>query len=194
METQRKQERPEVLSLIVKTQAGDEVAFSELFSLYTNLIDSQCHQYAEGAPSEQELRSEAIAAFWHAACKYDTAQAEVTFGLYARICISNQLISCQRKWRRMSPPISLDTEEMETLGADEKSDPAYYVLEREGYLALQKRMEAVLSPAEKQIWLLFVTGRTAAEIAAELQKDKRSVENAIFRARKKLRASFSETP
>lgn len=194
MSNQQNRQDPAVLELIRRAQAGDEAAFSELFAQYAHLIDAQCEQYEADAPSEQELRSEAIAAFWHATSKYDTEQLAVTFGLYAQICIGNQLISCLRKWRRMGKTVPLDSAEIEALGAGEDSNPAYYVVEKEQYLALREKMEEALSKGEREVWLLFIAGRTAAEIAQMLKKDKKSVENAIFRARKKLRAAIPERP
>ena len=53
-------------------------------------------------------------------------------------------------------------------------------------------MEAVLSPAEREIWMLFISGMTAGQIAAQLKTNRKSVENALFRSRKKLRESFSD--
>lgn len=180
----------ETLALLRLAQSGDETAFSELFAQYANLIDAQCAQHAADAPSEEELRSEAIAAFWRAVCKFDTEQSAVTFGLYAQICIGNQLISCLRKWKRMGKTVSFDDDGIASLGADERSNPAYYVLEQEQYLELHRKMEQALSKGERRVWLRFIAGRTAAEIAEELGKDKKSVENTIFRARKKLRAAI----
>ncbi len=190
MSNEKEQRDCATLALLRLAQSGDEAAFSELFTKYANLIDAQCEQYKADAPSEQELRSEVIAAFWHAACKFDTEQSAVTFGLYAQICIRNQLISSLRKWRRMGRSVSLDDGDLAALGADERSNPAYYVLEKEQYLELHQKMEQALSKGERQVWLRFIAGRTASEIAAELGKDKKSVENAIFRARKKLRAAI----
>ena len=53
-------------------------------------------------------------------------------------------------------------------------------------------MEAVLSSAEREVWMLFISGLTAPQIAAQLGVGKKSVENTLYRARKKLRESFSE--
>ena len=184
-------EEETVIQLLRAAQSGDEGAYSELFERYAPLIDSNCKQFSEGAPSEQELRSEAIAAFWHAICAYDVEQANVTFGLFARICVSNQLISCLRKWRRIRPALSLDSAEMAArLEADDSSNPANGVMEREQYLELRRMMESVLSPKECRIWELFIEGRTALEIAELLKVSKKSVENAIFRARKKLKENL----
>ena len=178
-------------ALVRNAQAGNDAAYSELFELYAHLIDSACRSYAEDAPSEQELRSEAITAFWHAICRFNPEQKEVTFGLFARICVSNQLKSYYRKWKQIPSPVSLDSEELaSTLQADESSNPANGVVEREQYLELLQMIETVLSPQERRIWLLFTEGKTATEIAELSGGDKKSVQNAIFRARKKLRNAF----
>ncbi len=175
-------------ALVRDAQAGNDNAYSELFELYANLIDSVCRSYEEDAPSEQELRSEAITAFWHAICRFNLEQKEVSFGLFARICMANQLKSYYRKWKQIPCPVSLDTEELAgTLQADESSNPANGVVEQEQYLELLQMMETVLSSQERRIWLLFTEGKTASEIATLSGVDKKSVQNAIFRARKKLR-------
>ena len=46
--------------------------------------------------------------------------------------------------------------------------------------------------AEREVWMLFISGLTAPQIAAQLGVGKKSVENTLYRARKKLRESFSE--
>ena len=187
MNQTRNPEKANVLALIRSAQAGDEAAFTELFSLYEHLIDAQCAQYVSSAPSEQEARSEALAALWRAISSYDAESSPVAFGLYARICIGNALISAVRKWKRMGRTLSLDSAEHAVLPAGAESDPAHYFLEQEQYDALQARVRETLSSREQQIWIRFVGGYSAGEIAEELGCEKKSVENAIFRARRKLR-------
>jgi RNA polymerase sporulation-specific sigma factor len=192
MNAKSRREASAVISLIKKAQAGDEAAFSSLFASYEKLINSKSKQYAEGAPSLEEARSEAIDAFLQAVNTYDIDQVSVTFGLYAHICIDHRLISCMRKWKHLNRTVSLETAENAALGADEKSDPSYYVVERERYAELQDKINNVLTESERRVWFALIAGHTAAEIAKILGKDKKSVENTIYRARKKLRATFPE--
>ena len=173
--------------LVFLAQAGDEGAFSQLFDQYTPLINSLCVKHGSDAPSEQELRSELIAAFWDAVRSFDVQRESVTFGLYAKVCLGHKITDCLRKWKRIKPVLSLDSDEISMQGADEESNPAHYVVQRENYLELIRKTELLLSPKERRIWLLFVEGSTAAEIAKELNIEKKEAENAIFRARKKLR-------
>ncbi len=187
MEQTRSPEKANILAMIRSAQAGNEAAFTELFSMYEHLIDAQCAQYVSSAPSDQEARSEALAALWRAISTYDTVASPVAFGLYARICIGNALISAVRKWKRMEKPISLDSVEHIALRAEAESNPAHYVQEQEQYDALQARVRETLSPREQQIWIRFVAGYSSAEISRELGVEKKAVDNAIFRARRKLR-------
>lgn len=176
-----------VSQLVCRAQEGDETAFSRLFDQYTPLIESICAHHSADAPSEQELRSEAIAAFWDAVRSFDTQRESVTFGLYAKVCLGHRISDCLRKWKRIKPILSLDSDEIAEQGADESSNPAHYVVQRENYLELIRKTELLLSPKERRVWLLFVEGNTATEIAKELKIEKKDAENAIFRARKKLR-------
>lgn len=187
MGNQNKQNPHTPPELVLQAQEGDENAFSKLFSQYAPLIDSLCARHKSVAPSEEEIRSEAIEAFWDAIRTYDTTQSTVTFGLYAKVCLNHKITDCLRKWKKIKPILSLDSDEITEPGADEDSNPAHYVMARENYLELMQKMELLLSHKERQIWLMFVEGQTAAEIANILKIEKKDVENAIFRARKKLR-------
>jgi RNA polymerase sporulation-specific sigma factor len=64
-------------------------------------------------------------------------------------------------------------------------------VEKEDYRELSRRIESILSPYENRVWWLYLSGLTANNIAARLQKSERSIQNAIYRIRKKLRASLT---
>jgi RNA polymerase sigma factor (sigma-70 family) len=87
----------------------------------------------------------------------------------------------------MTPVLSLDDAQLPQQGVDDENNPARYLAERECYLDLLGKIERLLSERERQVWLLFIDGWTVSEIAAHLETPKKDVENAIFRARKKLR-------
>lgn len=182
----------EVRELILRARRGDEEAFSALFRGYSPLIDKLIAKYADEGISEQDLRSDAIDAFTSAVARFDTEQSNVTFGLYARICIANRLVGALRAYRKIHHTVSLDGMDPDALPAGEESDPAHYILEAERYTDLCRKMEAVLSPAEREVWMLFISGLTAPQIAKQLETDRKSVENTLYRARKKLRESFSK--
>ena len=91
--------------IILAAKKGDQLAFAELNSAYAPLIDSMTDQFCgteEKKKSDREdLRQEASVAFYRALMSYDADQTEVSFGLYAKICIRNHLISLLRKQRSL---------------------------------------------------------------------------------------------
>ncbi len=170
-------------SLLIAAKAGEQHAFEELLERYSPLIESLTSVFALSDPDADDFRQEACIAFYHAIKHFDMQQTAVQFGLYAKTCIRNRLISYARVMKRQEGTVSLA--ESDEIG--ESNDPLQTLLEKEDYLALYRRIESVLSPYENRVWWTYLSGRTAREIACQLGKDERSVQNAIYRIRKKLR-------
>ncbi len=171
--------------LLSAAKAGDQAAFEELLARYSPLIESLLPAYVPPCDTE-DLRQEASIAFCRAVERFDSEQESVQFGLYAKICIRNHLISCARRMHACETVVSLEDEG----DPRECTDLAQSLVEEENYAALYRRIEALLSPYENRVWWLYLSGRTAKEIAELFSKDERSVQNAIYRIRKKLRASI----
>ena len=179
---------PTLLSLIVKAQGGDQSAFEDLLDRYAPLIDSMVHSVSAdnfSVQDREDLRQEALIAFFRALTHYNTAQSEVQFGLYAKLCIKNALYSHLRRLKDQRNTLSLEDEHLSEI---DNADPASRLMEEEGYLELSRVIHDALSEYENKIWWLYLSGRTAVEIANALDKDEKSVQNAIYRIRKKLRA------
>ena len=73
---------------------------------------------------------------------------------------------------------------------DTASNLADQLAQEEAYTELYHRIRAVLSTYENQIWWLYHSGRTAKEIAGLLKKNEKSIQNAIYRIRRKLRTEI----
>ena len=180
----------ELTALICAAQGGDQTAFESLLERYAPLIDSmvQSHMPIGGfsVQDREDFRQEALLAFYRALMRYETKQGEVQFGLYAKLCIKNALYSYLRKLKSQTQPVLLADEDV--MGeADPASDPASRLMEQEAYMELSRLIHDALSEYENRIWWLYLSGRTAKEIADHLGRDERSVQNAVYRIRKKLR-------
>ena len=183
-------DREQVLNWIRGVRQENEDAFVSLAKRYEPLIDSLVSRFfrdGEVGFGREDLRQEAMVVFYHSILTYDTEQSEVEFGLYAKICISNALISQFRVQKRHgSERLTPLNEELPEDG--EAEDPSERLLEQERLAALWADIEANLSPFENRVWRLYISGRTAREIALLVGKDEKSVANGIYRIRKKLRA------
>lgn len=181
-----------VSACIQRVRQGDQEAFSVLLARYAPLLQSQIKSFCSETDAE-DFRQEAMMAFYHAILAYDLEQSEVEFGLYAKICISNALISQMRIQRRREAEQLTEAWNFESFmkGNEESDDPVARVLEQEREQVLYAVIRKNLSELEYRVWQLYMSGRTASEIGRLVGKDEKSVSNAIYRIRKKLRAVLS---
>lgn len=180
--------------LIRKAQKGDQAAFEVLLDRYAPLIDAMLGQFASSSHFLQEaddLRQEAVLCFYKALMHFDVEQDQVQFGLYAKECIRNGLISNLRSLKKHGNTLLLEDGVDSVVEPSEETDPAQRLMDEETYLALSRRIREVLSPYENRVWWLYVGGRTAKEIGRMMGKDERSVQNAVYRIRRKLRTVIS---
>jgi RNA polymerase sporulation-specific sigma factor len=182
--------------LIDRVRKGDNSAFELLLCKYTPLIEAAVSKTLIDEDSyslyADDFRQEATVIFYNSILTYDMEQHEVEFGLYAKICISNALISQLRKLSKRNTEHLSATSEDGLFINDSENDPSVRILEQESLSSLYSAIRGNLSELEYRIWRLYMSGRTANQIGCMVDKDEKSVTNAIYRIRKKLRALLQE--
>ena len=179
-----------ISELILSAKSGSQDAFAALKEQYRPLIDRCVYKFASSDMTDQEvedLSQEALICFCCAVCSYDCGIENVEFGLYAKICIANALVSQLRVIHRRKLEI-VDAELCEGDGGE--GDPARRLMEREAAEALVARIQSLLSPYENRVWSLFIAGLSVRDIARAVGKTPHSVENAVYRIRQKLRQAL----
>lgn len=174
-----------VNALVLKAREGGKEAFDELLKLYQPLICKSVLFFAGGdnvTAGEDDLRQEASIALYQAVKSFDLSQEKVTFGSYARRCVNNRIISTLRKDSRRPKNESEMPEDL----ISPLSDPLESMIDRESFSLLRKRIAEALSPYEKKVCDLFLSGKSTAAIAEKVGKSEKSVSNAIGRIRSKL--------
>ena len=177
-------------ALILDAKNGGQDAFASLLSLYSPLIESIISKFSTDETllsQKEDLRQEATLVFYNSILTYDLDQTEVEFGLYAKICISNALISYLRALKKGVVQTVADPQDDRHFVRDYE-DPTERILEQEKLKALYSIIRKNLSDFEYRVWQDYMSGKSAAKIAESVGKDERSVSNAIYRIRKKLRA------
>ena len=167
---------------ILAVKNGSDSAFSLLCEDYEALIESMVQSFYENCPNidKDDLRQEARMAFYRAAVKFSLDQDGVTFGLYAKICIRNKLISVKRKYTTQSKLKS--KRNADQIGAVSEVIPT---LPRRS-LFTEDAM-ALLSPFEQKVFALYAQRCSYSEIARTLSRSEKSIDNAIYRIKSKLR-------
>lgn len=171
-------------------QSGVESSFDVLREQYAALLLSMVSGALAECPDAEfeDLLQEATLALYHAAMSFDLRQDAVTFGLYAKICIRNRLISALRKLRRTIRSDNAVAEKVHLTPSQRKS------ARRASLVRLSDLVDSLFSPLEKSVYRLYLQGYTAAEIAAELGRSEKSVDNAIYRMRRKIKQHLPDNP
>ena len=178
----------DVRALISEVRAGDQDAFAILLERYKPLIDASVNRFSSddtfGVYSE-DLRQEACLVFYNSLLAYDLEQNEVEFGLFAKICIHNALVSQLRVLKKhLEEPVAILPE----YAHQSAENPAEKVLQQERIRTIYAIVRKNLSDFEYSVWQMYISGKPSADIASALDVDKRSIDNAIYRIRAKLRA------
>lgn len=190
----------ELDELLAQIREGrDTDAFDRLCAKYAHLLDAMVRQFAPslGITAEQstsellgigreELRQDATMALYRAAQTYyptDKGQS-VRFGLYAKICIRNAMITEVRRYDRLRARRDKQREQTKMPSRRQKWEELdLSVLSS----TTMQRLQAALSPYEKQILPLYLQGKPPREIATVLGRSEKSISNGIYRMKCKLK-------
>ena len=184
--------------LLEKLRDGDEQAFEALAEQYTGMTDAAVRRFSPSfeaaaesggtAYEADDLRQVAALALYHAAMTYDPEKGKnVTFGLYAKICVNNALISLLRKVRSEAERRrKAEAGEKKSQSARE-NDPLEILAASEDAAEVRAKIREELAPLEKQVFDRYVTGMSVGVIAEELGISRKSVSNALYRLKIKIK-------
>lgn len=185
--------------LVKLAQEGNEEAGDFLIRKYKDVVKTKAHLYfMVGADRDDVVQEGMIGVF--KAIKSFNPEKQASFRTFAELCINRQIFSAIKQATRMkhsplntsvslSRPISEDRETVtlaETLFSDSNSDPEAQLLLKEiiGYMEGSSLNE--LSKMEYEVWMLYLQGQNYRQIAKNLGKPPKSIDNAIQRTKRKL--------
>ncbi|WP_229776295.1 sigma-70 family RNA polymerase sigma factor [Alicyclobacillus cellulosilyticus] len=205
-------------ALVAAAQAGDAEALSCMFARYRDFICSKARMYFLAGANFEDLVQEAMIGFYESIRDYRPGR--LPFRSFARLCITRQIIEAvkvfsSRKHAPLNDALSLDAplchdpEDERTL-MDVVYDtrmptPEDAVLIHDPRAAawtdvadlcvwLEQSMDGMLTELERRVLKLFVEGYSYIEIAQQLGRTKKSVDNALQRIKRKLLACLYDEP
>ena len=188
--------------LIALFRDGDQEAMEQLLDKYKGMVLKKARSmYILGGDSD-DLIQEGMLGLFKAVRDYDCGR-DASFSTFAQLCVTRQLYtavkaSARKKHLPLNTAISLsrplresgegeDEELMDCLEADVRSNPEEYIIGQEEMERIEEMIEKELSPLEKQVLELYLTGMGYVEIAHVLNRDEKSTDNALQRIRTKLK-------
>lgn len=170
-------------ALIASAKAGDDRAFEILAKSYKRVLEYHIRQIDPNPSNFDDLFQEGLIGLLKAVRSYDGKSA--SFATFASLCIRNSIISGVRKYsNQTSKTVTMS----EPIHADETAPSAEEVLldDVRARLLYDKVYEA-LSPYEKNVFEMYLSDMSYESIAFVMGKSVKSITNAVFRIRNKLK-------
>lgn len=179
----------EELALLVRH--GGSEAFAELTERYAPLIRAKAAPLRSGGSETEDLCQEGLLGLFRAAQTFSTENG-ASFRTYADVCISNGIRSAYRsaagkKHDPLNDFVSLSGENAPELPDSGSADPAAMVDSRESFRVFCRRLASLLTPMELQVLRLYLGGCSYRGIAEKMSVTEKAADNALQRARMKLR-------
>lgn len=172
------------LAVIAKT---DKSAAAVLVSRYSKLILIKSEIYANSNADSDDLSQEGLIGLLNAISSFDPNKG-VKFSTYAEVCIGNRMKTFLVKTKKASSGIENIDELPENSCLSVEETPESILLDKEFFSELLSGIYDVLSPAELRVFNLCVQGESYKSVAGKLGITEKSVDNAMQRARRKIRA------
>ena len=168
--------------LIARASSGDSLAMEELLTAYMGMVKAVARQYYIVGATCEDVSQEGMIGLYKAAVTYNREKGK--FSAYAYACIKAAVLDAVKAASR---------EKNKALNTSVPLDTAVLILDEDmtGSMAggeLMNKIKAGLSQAEEEIFVRWAEGMSYAEIAAELGKTVKNVDNAVQRIKRKAKA------
>ncbi|MCH5266564.1 MAG: sigma-70 family RNA polymerase sigma factor [Lachnospiraceae bacterium] len=184
------------------SHSGEDAATDFLLERYKSLVRKKARALYLIGGDNDDLIQEGMIALYKAIRSY-TPQEDGTFISFASQCIENQLYNVIKGANRLknSPLntyISLysstnDNKEepsheilADTLQPHNLINPEDILIDQENVTNIESKLEQGLSPFEQAVVNLYIDGCNYQQIAKQLDKSPKSIDNALQRIKKKL--------
>ena len=179
--------------LVMLAAAGDDEAMAHLISAVMPVAKAKASCYAKARISNEDLMQEGMLGFLDAVKKFDPSKG-VPFRVFAEACINNRIISAVRmnynsKNAALSNAVSFEAENAEISGDRDPADIVSDMFETE---YLSSLLSSGLSDFEKKVIDLRLHNKSYAQIASELGRSEKAVDNALQRIKNKMQRKLNK--
>lgn len=191
--------------IIEVSRAGDHKALDYLINKYRGFVRAKARTYFLIGADREDIIQEGMIGLYKAIRDYRRDKLS-SFRAFAELCITRQIITAiktatRQKHIPLNSYISLnkpifdeesDRTLMDVISGESITDPEEMVISREEFSCIEAKMSEILSGLECNVLSLYLEGKSYQEIAEELNRHVKSVDNALQRVKRKLEKSFEE--
>lgn len=180
-------------------RAGNPVATEFLINKYKNFVRAKARSYFLIGADREDIIQEGMIGLYKAIRDF-RGDKLASFRAFAELCIQRQIITAiktatRQKHIPLNSYVSLnkpiydeesDRTLLDIISGTKVTDPEEVVISQEEFMDIEQKMGEFLSDLEWQVLTSYLEGKSYQEIADELDRHVKSVDNALQRVKRKL--------
>jgi RNA polymerase sporulation-specific sigma factor len=178
---------------------GDPEALEYLIAKYKNFVRAKAKSYFLIGADREDIIQEGMIGLYKAVRDYNRDKL-TSFKAFAELCITRQIITAiktatRQKHIPLNSYVSLnkpiydeesDRTLLDILSGAKITDPEQLIISREELSNMEIKVKEILSDLEMEVLESYLEGKSYQEIAIELDRHVKSVDNALQRVKRKL--------
>lgn len=185
--------------LVASAKSGDDLASEYLITKYRNFVRVKAKAYFLIGADREDIIQEGMIGLYKAIRDF-RADKLSSFRAFAELCITRQIITAiktatRQKHIPLNSYISLnkpiydedsDRTLLDVISSIKVSDPEELVINQEASATMRERIRKNLSELECKVLTAYLEGKSYQEMANELNRHVKSIDNALQRVKRKL--------
>ena len=178
-----------------------------LLNKYKNFVRSKARSYFLIGADHEDIVQEGMIGLFKAIRDFRPDKLS-SFRAFAELCVTRQIITAiktatRQKHIPLNSYVSLnrpiydeesDRTLMDVLSEVQMAGPEELLISQEDYSSVENRISEVLSDLEMEVLTSYLEGKSYPEIAHDLNRHVKSIDNALQRVKRKLEKSLDIHP
>lgn len=191
--------------LALLAQQGDEEALEYLLNKYKNFVRSKARSYFLIGADHEDIVQEGMIGLYKAIRDFKPEKLS-SFRAFAELCITRQIITAiktatRQKHIPLNSYVSLnkpiydeesDRTLLDVITEGRVANPEDMLISQEDVGLIEDRIGQMLSSLEREVLSAYLDGKSYQEIALELDRHVKSIDNALQRVKRKLEKFLDE--
>ncbi len=179
--------------------ATNSAALEYLLNKYKNFVRTKARSYFLIGADHEDIVQEGMIGLYKAIRDY-RAEKLSSFRAFAELCVTRQIITAiktatRQKHIPLNSYISLnkpiyeedsDRTLLDVITEEGMSNPEEMIIDREDLSLIEGKIGQMLSDLEKEVLVRYMEGKSYVEIADEMHRHVKSIDNALQRIKRKL--------
>lgn len=185
--------------IVLSAREGNAASLEYIINKYKNFVRAKARSYFLIGADKEDIVQEGMIGLYKAIRDFRNDKLS-SFRAFAELCITRQIITAiktatRQKHIPLNSYVSLnkpiydeesDRTLLDILTATKITDPEELIISREELVSIESKIGEILSELELEVLMSYLQGKSYQEIACDLDRHVKSIDNALQRVKRKL--------